>query len=48
MWLKTASRTGFVPGLLPNTFPTTNRPTFQQVVQFKNDWGHGGGWGWGH
>ena len=27
-------RTGFVPGLLPNTFPSTNRPTFQQVLEF--------------
>jgi hypothetical protein len=23
-----------VPGLLPNKFPTTNRPTFQQVLEF--------------
>ncbi len=34
LWRKTAARTGFVPGLLPNTFPTTNRPTFQQVLEF--------------
>jgi acyl-homoserine lactone acylase PvdQ len=34
-WLKPAARTGFVPGLLPNTFPTTNRPTFQQVLEFQ-------------
>ena len=27
LWRKTASTTGFVPGLLPNRFPTTNRPT---------------------
>ena len=27
--------TGFVPGLLPNTFPTTNRPTFQQVLELE-------------
>jgi acyl-homoserine lactone acylase PvdQ len=33
LWTKTASTTGFVPGLLPNRFPTTNRPTFQQVLQ---------------
>ena len=33
-WIKPASRTGFTPGLLPNTFPTTNRPTFQQVLEF--------------
>jgi len=32
-WLKNASRTGFVPGVLPDTFPTTNRPTFQQVLE---------------
>lgn len=32
-WRKPAARTGFVPGLLPNTFPTTNRPTFQQVLE---------------
>ena len=30
-----ASRTGFIPGLLPNTFPTTNRPTFQQVLELQ-------------
>jgi len=34
LWRKTASRTGFVPGILPDTFPTTNRPTFQQVLEF--------------
>ena len=34
-WLKEASRTGFVPGLLPNTMRTTNRPTFQQVLEFQ-------------
>jgi len=33
-WRGNASRTGFVPGLLPDTFRTTNRPTFQQVIQF--------------
>ena len=44
-WLKTASTTGFAPGLLPNRFPTTNRPTFQQVLEFQNPWNH---WGWGH
>jgi hypothetical protein len=38
-WTKPASRTGFVPGLLPNTFPTTNRPTFQQVIELQR-WGH--------
>jgi hypothetical protein len=27
------STTGFVPGLLSARFPTTNRPTFQQVLE---------------
>jgi acyl-homoserine lactone acylase PvdQ len=34
-WTKPAFRTGFVPGLLPNTFPATNRPTFQQVLELQ-------------
>ena len=34
-WRKPASRTGFTPGLIPNTFPTTNRPTFQQVLELE-------------
>jgi hypothetical protein len=34
-WRKPADRTGFVPGLLPTTFPTTNRPTFQQVLELE-------------
>lgn len=33
LWRRNAQRTGFTPGLLPNTFPTTNRPTFQQVLE---------------
>ncbi len=33
LWRKPAAMTGFVPGLLPNKFPSTNRPTFQQVLQ---------------
>ncbi len=33
-WRSTASRTGFVPGLIPNTMRTTNRSTFQQVLEF--------------
>ncbi len=32
-WRGDASRTGFVPGLIPDTFRTTNRPTFQQVLE---------------
>jgi hypothetical protein len=34
-WTKPAATTGFVPGLLPNRFPTTNRPTFQQVLELQ-------------
>ncbi|MFN8161380.1 MAG: penicillin acylase family protein [Solirubrobacterales bacterium] len=34
-WRKLASQTGFVPGLLPDKFPTTNRPTFQQVLELQ-------------
>jgi penicillin amidase len=35
-WRKTAGRTGFVPGLIPTTFRTTNRPTFQQVLELQH------------
>jgi hypothetical protein len=41
-WLKTASRTGFQPGLIPNTMRTTNRPTFQQVLELQHP-----RWWWG-
>ena len=27
--------TTFVPGLIPTTFPTTNRPTYQQVISLS-------------
>jgi Penicillin amidase len=40
-WRKPAARTGFVPGLLPNTFPTTNRPTFQQVLELQRQPNYG-------
>jgi len=33
-WLSAGGRTTFVPGLLPNTMRDTNRPTFQQVLEF--------------
>lgn len=33
-WLPVASRSGFAPGLIPETFRSTNRPTFQQVLEF--------------
>jgi hypothetical protein len=42
-WLKAGDRTGFQPGLIPNTMRTTNRPTFQQVLEFQHSWR----WGWG-
>lgn len=35
LWRKPAARTGFVPGLITDTFPSTNRPTFQQVLEFE-------------
>jgi hypothetical protein len=34
-WIGDASRTGFQPGLIDTTFRTTNRPTFQQVLEFQ-------------
>ncbi len=34
LWRGTAATSGFVPGILPNRFPFTNRPTFQQVLEF--------------
>ena len=33
-WLRKGARSGFVPGLIPQTFRATNRPTFQQVLEF--------------
>ena len=39
-WTKTAARTGFVPGLIPDTMRATNRPTFQQVLELVNDRRH--------
>jgi acyl-homoserine lactone acylase PvdQ len=35
-WRGTASTSGFSPGLLTTRFPATNRPTFQQVLEFKH------------
>ena len=35
MWRTKAALSGFVPGLLPNKFTFTNRPTFQQVLEFE-------------
>jgi acyl-homoserine lactone acylase PvdQ len=34
-WRSAADRTGFAPGLIPDTFPSTNRPTFQQVLELE-------------
>ena len=31
-WRIDQGMTGFVPGLIPTKFPTTNRPTYQQVI----------------
>jgi hypothetical protein len=36
LWRRPASRTGFVPGILPYTFPTTSRPTFQQALELDS------------
>jgi hypothetical protein len=36
VWRGQASRTGFTPGLIPATIRSTNRPTFQQVIEFDN------------
>jgi hypothetical protein len=33
-WRSPAARTRFTPGLIPNTIRATNRPTFQQVLEF--------------
>jgi acyl-homoserine lactone acylase PvdQ len=33
-WRATAARTRFTPGLIPETFRLTNRPVFQQVLEF--------------
>ena len=33
-WLRKEPGSGFAPGLIPETFRATNRPTFQQVLEF--------------
>ncbi len=35
-WRSKSSRTGFTPGLIPDTMRTVNRPTFQQVLEFDH------------
>jgi acyl-homoserine lactone acylase PvdQ len=36
-WTAPASRTGFDPGLIADTIRTTNRPTFQQVLELAGE-----------
>jgi len=33
VWRSAARLSGFTPGLIPDTFRSTNRPTFQQVLE---------------
>jgi hypothetical protein len=33
-WRADQGMTRFVPGLIPTTFPTTNRPTYQQILEW--------------
>lgn len=40
-WRSPTRRTGFTPGLIPDTFRATNRPTFQQVIEFVRRGAHG-------
>jgi acyl-homoserine lactone acylase PvdQ len=53
VWRSPARRQGFTPGIIPDTIRLTNRPTFQQVLEFaapKDDhpqcceWPHHPGW----
>jgi Arc/MetJ family transcription regulator len=39
-WRSAARRAGFTPGLIPDTFRITNRPTFQQVLELPSRHGH--------
>lgn len=41
-WRSAARRQGFTPGLIPDTFRATNRPTFQQVIEWVRRGWHGG------
>jgi acyl-homoserine lactone acylase PvdQ len=40
-WRGEGDTTGFAPGLLPTRFRTTNRPVFQQVLEFQHPWWRG-------
>jgi acyl-homoserine lactone acylase PvdQ len=35
-WLPEGQRVTFTPGLIPDDFRATNRPTYQQVIEFAN------------
>ncbi len=41
-WRSSARRQGFTPGLISDTMRATNRPTFQQVIEFVGGGGHPG------
>jgi hypothetical protein len=45
-WRSNARRTGFTPGLITDTIRSTNRPTFQQVLEFAPPRGRGWGRRW--
>lgn len=34
-WRREGRRSGFTPGLIPEDFRSTNRPTYQQVIEFS-------------
>lgn len=36
-WLREGQLQSFTPGLIPTTFRATNRPTYQQVLEFAPD-----------
>jgi len=37
MWLRGARTSGFTPGFIDNTFRSTSRPTYQQLLEFVNE-----------
>ena len=48
VWRSNARRTGFIPGIIPDTIRATNRPTFQQVLELapvRGEKPHHPGWG---
>ena len=38
-WRREGQRSGFTPGLIPDDFRSTNRPTYQQVLEFAPEAG---------